>query len=312
MSKETLLTPFKQEQLRAAIYVRVSTREQAERGYSIQEQINSCRKYCEEKGWNVVRIYVEKGISGKNLNRPKIQQLLYHAERQQFDVIVFWRLDRLTRSLQDACELVEVFAEMDIKISCVTESFDTTTANGRLMFQIKGALAEHERRLTIERSRIGIRARARDGKWKGGKTPFGYTYHEASEKLVINKKEAKIVRIIFHKYLELGSLNDVTRYLNTNGFKPRTAEQWSNSGVGNILSRKLYLGIYTCAGEKINIPELRIIEKEIFNETQKQRTKRKIYGPTALVKKRKRLDRLVDTFLSNSPTDSISPWEATI
>ena len=284
------------DQLQAAIYVRVSTLEQAERGYSLQEQINACRKHCEDKGWKVVRIYKENGVSGKNLQRPKLQQLLYYAERQQFDVVVFWRLDRLTRSLQDACELVEVFAEMGIKISCVSEPFDTTTANGRLMFQIKGALAEHERRLTIERSKIGIRARAREGKWKGGKTPFGYTYNKEAGKLIINKKEAKTVRVIYHKYLELGSINEVTRYLNNNHFPTRNAKKWSNTAVGNILRRRLYLGIYCCAGEKINLPDLQIIEKQVFREVKKHRAKRKIYGPTPKVKKKKRIDRIFDQF----------------
>ena len=286
------------EQLKAAIYVRVSTREQAEHGYSIQEQISACRKHCEDKGWKVIRLYIERGVSGKNLRRPKIQQLLYHAERQRFDVIVFWRLDRLTRSLLDACELVEVFTDMDIKISCVSEPFDTTTANGRLMFQIKGALAEHERRLTLERSKIGIRARAREGKWKGGKTPCGYSYDTQTGKLIINKKEAKIVQVIFRKYLELGSLNAVARYLNRNNFPTRKAKTWSNTAVGNILRRKIYIGTYCCAGETIILPELQIIEKSIFKEAQKLRTKRKIYGPTPLVKKNKRINEIFQQFLS--------------
>ena len=286
---------------RAAIYVRVSTREQAEHGYSLQEQINACRKYCEDKEWKVVRIYKENGVSGKNLRRPKIQLLLHHAEKKEFDVIVFWRLDRLTRSLQDACELVELFTEIDIKISCVTEPFDTTTANGRLMFQIKGALAEHERRLTIERSKIGIRARAREGKWKGGRPPYGYSYDRNTEKLIINKKEAKVVCVIFRRYLELGSINDVTRYLNKNRFPTRKAEKWSNSSVGNILGRKLYLGIYCCAGEKLKLPELQIVEKQFFKEAKKLRTKRKIFGPTPKVKKRKKIDRIFEQFF---PTEN--------
>ena len=89
------------QQIRAAIYVRVSTREQAEHGYSLQEQIRSCREHCEKNNWKVTRIYKEEGVSGKNLDRPKLLLLFDHCEQYQFDVIVFWKLDRLTRNLKD-------------------------------------------------------------------------------------------------------------------------------------------------------------------------------------------------------------------
>jgi len=292
------------QQVRVAIYVRVSTREQAEKGYSIQEQIKSCRGYCEQNGWKVVRIYKENGVSGKNLNRPKLQLLFDHAEEKQFDIVVFWRSDRFTRSLSDLCNLVDYFEEIDVKISCVTERFDSTTADGRLIIHMMGALAEHERQITLERSKIGIRARAREGKWKGGKTPFGYQYNSDTEKLEINQEEATIVKQIFKLYLELGTINDVTRYLNQKHIPTRNAKKWSNTMVGNILSRKLYTGSYTCADEAIQIPELKLIDDETFKKVKKQRKKRKIFGPTPIVKKRKRLDEIVTEYFVNlTPTD---------
>lgn len=292
-------------QVRAAIYVRVSTYEQAERGYSIQEQIKECRKYCEQKGWKVVRIYKEKGVSGKNLYRPKLQILFNHAENNEFDVIAFWKLDRLTRSLSDLCDLVDYFEEINIKISCVTEPFDTTTPNGRFFIQMKGAVAEYERRLTLERSKIGIRARAREGKWKGGKTPYGYKYNKDTEKLEINQEEANTVKQIFKLYLELGTINDVTRYLNQNQVPTRNAVKWSNTSVGNILSRKLYTGVYICADETVQMPELKLIDNETFKQTQKQRKERKIFGPTSFVNKRKRLDEITNA--SFIKTNLLSP-----
>jgi site-specific DNA recombinase len=280
-------------QIKVAIYVRVSTREQAEKGYSIQEQINACRNYCDQQSWKVVRIYKENGVSGKSLDRPKLQLLFDDAKKKQFDVIVFWRSDRLTRSMRDLCEIVNYFEEIEIKISCVTERFDTTTADGKLIIHVMGALAEHERQITLERSKIGIRARAREGKWKGGKTPFGYCYDTQTEKLRIDEKETKTVKQIFKLYLELGTINDVTRYLNKNQIPTRTAEKWSNTAIGNILGRKLYTGIYSCANETINISQLRVIDDETFKQVQKQRKQRKIFGPTKFVNKRKRLDEIV-------------------
>jgi len=284
-------------QVRAAIYVRVSTREQAEKGYSIQEQIKSCRSYCYQKGWKVVRIYKENGVSGKNLNRPKLQLLFDHAENKQFDVVVFWRSDRLTRTVGDLSYLVDYFEEISIDISCVTEPFDTTTADGRFLINLSGSLAQRERELLIERSKIGIRARARDGKWRGGKTPYGYKYNKVTQKLEIDKKEAPNVKLMFNKYLELGTINDVTRHLNKNNIPTRNAKEWSNTAVGNILSRKIYKGVYSCAEVTKNMPELKIIDKKKYKNVQKQRKQRKIFGPTPFVKKRKRLDEIFVGYL---------------
>lgn len=290
MENSNLLKSTNKKQIRAAIYVRVSTKEQAERGYSIQEQIKACRNYCDQHNWKVVRIHKENGVSGKNIDRPKLQLLFNDAEEEQFDIIVFWRSDRLTRSLRDLCKLVEYFEDINIKVSCVSEPFDTTTADGILIIHVMGAIAEHERKITLERSKIGIRARAREGKWKGGKTPFGYYYDTNTEKLRINKEETSTVKLTFKLYLELGTLNDVTRYLNKNKIPTRKAEKWSDTAVGNILGRKLYLGIYTCADETVRMPELRLIDDDIFKQAQKQRKDRKIFGPTKFVNKRKRID----------------------
>src|ERR1700687_5308865 len=202
--------------LRGAIYTRVSTDQGLEQDFnSLDAQREACEAYIKSQaheGWRPVRDrFDDGGFSGGSLDRPALQALLVAVQARRIDVIVVYKVDRLTRSLADFAKLIELFDAHGVSFVSVTQAFNTTTSMGRLTLNVLLSFAQFEREVTGERIRDKIAASKRKGMRMGGPVPLGYDV--VDKKLVINPREAERVRIIFRRYLDLGSLTALTQDL---------------------------------------------------------------------------------------------------
>jgi site-specific DNA recombinase len=259
------LSNFKK--IRIAIYVRVSTQEQAKEGYSINEQIDRLKKYADAHGWIVVKIYTDAGHSGANQERPALQDMILDVQAGRIDKVLVYKLDRLSRSQKDTLELIEdVFLKNDCDFESMTEKFDTSTSFGRAMVGILAVFAQLEREQIKERMSMGIEARMKEGKWRGGKSvPFGYDYEPALEKLVVNEYEAMIVRFIFNEYAEGKSFYYMVHDMTEKGYTLRNGKL-DNRNLRYIMKNKTYLGYMRSKKDWIKGLHDPIIDEETFNK----------------------------------------------
>lgn len=235
---------------RVAIYCRVSTIEQAEEGYSIDEQNIKIREYCEREGHEIYNLYEDRGISGKNItNRPGIKQLLEDATNNKFDLVIVWKLNRISRKLLDILNIVDLLNKHNIAFRSLTESFETETPSGKLQLNIMGAIGEFERETIAENVKLGLVARARDGRWCGG-VVLGYDLVELPNQgkkrkntiLKINEVEANTVRRIFDLYSQGHGYKAVVNRINNEGRKTKRNSSFAVSTVKDILQNPVYIG----------------------------------------------------------------------
>ncbi len=257
----------------AAIYARVSSPNQT-KGYSLEEQIRICRERCDLMGWKVRYIFVENGVSAKNTDRPKFKIMMEKARQRKFDVLVFWKLDRLCRSLRDVVNVEKELRDYGISLHSVTEQIDTTTPIGRFNFRNIASAAELERELISERAKMGMAAMAMHHKWPNRLPPLGYD-KGADGRLKINEEEANLVRKIFEMYLELKSMPQIAFELNKLGIKTKRGKEWTTTAVKRILDNKIYIGIYEVAGVRDYVEEYKIIDDELFNKVKEVRERYK-------------------------------------
>src|ERR1700694_442170 len=215
--------------LRCAIYTRKSTEHGLDLEFnSLDAQRDACEAYIKSQasqGWRALaQHYDDPAYSGGNLDRPALQQLLKDIDAGRIDVIVVYKIDRLTRSLADFAKLVEAFDAKSISFVAVTQQFNTTTSMGRLTMNVLLSFSQFERELSSERVRDKVAASRRKGKWTGGTVPLGYDGKD--KKLVVNKTEAETVRTIFDLYLELKSCSKLVVELDRRGIvtKRRTTK----------------------------------------------------------------------------------------
>lgn len=237
--------------MRVAIYPRVSTDMQSEDGYSLDGQIERCKAYCASQGWEVYDIYIEEGESAKDLNRPELQRLLRDAERGLFDVVLVYKLDRLTRSVRDLHKLLDTFEKYGIKFRSATEIYDTTTAMGKLFITIVAALAEWERGNLAERVRFGMETLIDEGQWPGGPVPVGYSWDKDTMQMSIIDDEARTLRELRRVYMSGEGFGSTATILNTTGFTHRGAP-WSSQSVWYVLDNPFYAGKLRYGGKKKN------------------------------------------------------------
>src|SRR3954454_19719005 len=195
--------------VRCAIYTRVSTDQGLDQDFnSLDAQYDASQSYIRSQahaGWTLVRSkYDDGGFSGGDTDRPALQKLLEDVRAGKVDIIVVYKVDRLTRSLADFAKLVELFDQHDVSFVSVTQQFNTTTSMGRLTLNILLSFAQFEREVTSERIRDKIALSKRRGLWVGGMVPLGYDTKD--RKITANLAEAEIVRTIFSRYLNLGSI----------------------------------------------------------------------------------------------------------
>jgi len=252
-----------------AIYTRVSTDNQAEKEFSSCEaQEQKMRSFiASQNDWQVFKVYSDGGYSGATTERPALQQLLSDLKKEKIDIVLVYKIDRLTRSPKDFYQLVEFFEQSKIDFISITERFDTSTPAGRLLRNIMLTFSQFERELTSERTKDKLLERAKKGMCNGGLTPYGYMRKD--KKLVINTKEAKEIKSIFETYIESGSLAKTYDYLKERGIKNRLSKNFSKTNLGYILRNQLYIGKVQHLGEFYDgIHEL-VISKEIFDMAQK-------------------------------------------
>jgi len=267
--------------LKTAIYVRVSTEEQAKEGYSVSGQLEKLKAFCISQNWIVEDIYADEGISAKDTNRPELQRMLADIEENKIECVLVYRLDRLTRSVHDLYNMLEVFEENNCKFKSATEVYDTTTAMGRMFITIVAALAQWERENMGERISFGFEEKARQGKIPITYSPFGYTLNKKESKLYINKKEAKVVQTIFEKYIGGYGGNKVAKYLNDRKIYTKRGNQWSDDTVMKILRSHLHKGDFSWNGIVYKDAHDPIVSKETWYKAQElmvTRRKGKTFG----------------------------------
>lgn len=231
---------------RCAIYTRKSTDEGLEQEFnSLDAQRESCAAYIFSQageGWEKVdELYDDGGWSGGSMERPGLQQLMDDVKAGKIDIIVVYKVDRLTRSLADFAKIVEILDEKGASFVSVTQAFNTTTSMGRLTLNVLLSFAQFEREVTGERIRDKIAASKRKGMWMGGGVPHGYYVHE--RKLLIEPKEAEDIRYIFNRYLELKSILKLADDLAVKGKRTRERTLATGRTIGNVNFGRGALGI---------------------------------------------------------------------
>src|SRR5256885_1284415 len=248
--------------VRCAIYTRVSTEYGLDQDFnSLDAQYDAASAYIKSQahaGWTLIRSrYDDGGYSGGSTDRPDLQRLLDDIRSRRLDVIVVYKVDRLTRSLADFAKLVELFDAHGVSFVSVTQQFNTTTSMGRLTLNVLLSFAQFEREVTSERIRDKIAASKRKGLWVGGMVPMGYETKD--RKISINEAEAEQVRTIFRSYLRLGSLNLLMAELRKRGIVSKARTLKSGAIVGGIaftrgplahlLRNRFYIGEVVFKGE---------------------------------------------------------------
>ncbi|MFC1521866.1 recombinase family protein [Elusimicrobiota bacterium] len=234
--------------LRTACYVRVSTEEQARHGFSIAAQKERLGLICKSEGWNVSDFYVDDGYSGKDLGRPAMEHLRRNAISGKFDIVLVYKLDRLSRRVKDLVTLAEEFKKLNVGLRSATEPFDTTNPAGTMFFNMLGSFAQFERELIGERTKMGLRRRLKEGKWNGP-SPFGFSRTEEGI-LKHNPVAMPWAKRVFELYRnhDLG-IKEIARKLNKEDTVTTRQKAWCKNSVWNILTQPVYAGYIYIEGE---------------------------------------------------------------
>lgn len=257
--------------LRCAIYTRKSSEEGLEQDFnSLDAQREACEAYVKSQkheGWELVeKQYNDGGFSGGTMNRPAFIELLKDVEKGEIDVVVVYKVDRLTRSLMDFAKIVDVFDKHETSFVSITQQFNTTTSMGRLTLNILLSFAQFEREVTGERIRDKFAASKKKGMWINGKPPMGYVKEDG--RLEVEPNEAKIIRMIFDKYLEIGTVPALVDYLKSNKLYTRSGKNFYKGHLYRILSNKTYIGKIVHKNNVYGGLHKPIIDFEVFEKTQ--------------------------------------------
>ncbi len=254
---------------RCAVYTRKSSEEGLEQEFnSLDAQREACESYIasqRSEGWVLVRDrYDDGGISGGTLERPGLQRLIADIEDGLVDVVVVYKIDRLSRSLADFAKLVEVFDRNDVTFVSVTQSFNTTTSMGRLTLNILLSFAQFEREVTAERIRDKFAASRKKGMWMGGVPPWGYRVE--NRKLVIDEERAEHVRWIFARFLEIGSGTELAREVEKRGLRTPKGNRIDKKFLYRMLNNRAYIGEAVHKGQSYPGEHKAIIDRATWDK----------------------------------------------
>ncbi|WP_375757406.1 recombinase family protein [Corallococcus exercitus] len=262
---------------RCAIYTRKSTTMGLEQEFnSLDAQREACLAYIErQQGWTLVdERYDDGGFTGANIDRPAFQRLLADVDAGKVDVIVVYKVDRLSRSLLDFVKVMERLSTAGASFVSITQNFSTADAMGRLTMNMLMSFAEFEREMISERTRDKIAGARRKGKWTGGPVPFGYSAKD--KKLVVNEAEAHVVREAFTLFLAHRQMATVARELNKRGLLPRASKHgrkggplWSKDSIARVLRSPLYAGRMMYGDELYEGEHPRLIDDVTYRQAQK-------------------------------------------
>lgn len=255
--------------MRVAIYVRVSTQEQAKEGYSISEQLSRLQKYCDAMSWVIHKKYIDPGYSGANTERPALQELIKDVKARLIDKVVVYKLDRLSRSQLDTLYLIEkVFLSNGTDFVSMNENFDTSTPFGRAMIGILAVFAQLEREQIKERMAMGREARVKSGKWKGARAPIGYDYDVNTGLLTVNEYEKMQILEAVDLFLNNTPLNKIETIFHEKGYRHKYGE-WNTRTLKRILGNKIYIGKVSYNGEWYDGLHEGIIPLDVHEKLQK-------------------------------------------
>jgi DNA invertase Pin-like site-specific DNA recombinase len=217
------------------------------------------------EGWISVRDnYDDGGFSGGNLERPGLKRLLADIEAGLIDVVVVYKIDRLSRSMMDFLKLVEIFDQHGVTFVSITQSFSTTTPMGRLMLNVMLSFAQFEREQTGERIRDKVAASRKKGIWMGGPVPFGYLVE--LRKLIIHKDEASVVRLVFERFLKVRSATVVAQQLRAEGVTSRKGKPFDKGILYKMLGNRVYIGEAVHKGESYPGEHKPIIDRQLWDD----------------------------------------------
>src|SRR5271165_4499132 len=268
---------------RCAIYTRKSTEHNLDLAFnSLDAQREACEAYIKSQaheGWRLIAgRFDDGGLSGASLERPALQALLDQVRAQKIDIIVVYKVDRLTRSLADFAKLVELFDEHGVSFVSVTQSFNTTSSMGRPTLNVLLSFAQFEREVIGERVCDKIAASKRKGIWVGGPVPLGY--RSVGKKLEVVPEDVALVRKIFADYLRLGSIGQLAAALDKEGVKPKprllangtaiAAERFMVGPLAHMLKNRFYTGEIVYRGEIHQGEHERILDLDQFDQVQAQ------------------------------------------
>jgi len=271
----------KPQTLRCAIYTRKSSEEGLDQAFnSLHAQREACEAYIKSQhheGWRLIKtLYDDGGFSGGSMERPALKSLLGDIDNGLIDVVLVYKVDRLTRSLTDFARIVECFDSHVVSFVSVTQSFNTTSSMGRLTLNVLLSFAQFEREVTGERIRDKIAASKAKGMWMGGRPPLGYDVRD--RKLVLNEEEAAKVRLIFQRYLDVGSVTSLAQTLKLDGIHgKRWVTQKGKTCGGSVLSRgalygllrnRIYLGEIVHKGEVYPGEHGALLDHDLWDQVQ--------------------------------------------
>ncbi|MCA3284461.1 MAG: recombinase family protein [Roseomonas sp.] len=255
--------------LRCAIYTRKSSEEGLDMEFnSLDAQREACEAYIasqRSEGWAAIREpYDDGGVSGGTLERPALQRLLADVEAGLIDVIVVYKIDRLSRSLMDFARLVEIFDRNQVTFVSVTQSFNTTTSMGRLTLNILLSFAQFEREVIGERIRDKFAASRKRGMWMGGYVPLGYDVRD--RKLIINEAEAATVQMIFKRFVAIGSATKLAKALVAEGVRTKSGRLVDKGYIYRLLNSRVYPGEATHKGVSYPGEHAPIIDRSLWDK----------------------------------------------
>ena len=272
--------------IKCAIYTRKSTDEGLEKEFNtLEAQREAGLNYVKSQvhqGWEALaEHYDDGGYSGGNMNRPALKRLFEDIKAGKVDMIVVYKIDRLTRSLTDFSKMVELFDEYNVSFVSVTQNFNTYDSMGRLTLNVLLSFAQFEREVSGERIRDKISASKKKGMWMCGPLPLGYDLQD--KKLIINPKEAALVRLLFEKYTVCKSPQYLADWLNSNGYRTKSkvtkkgkvvgGKQFDRAHLYRILDNRIYLGKIFYKGELYDGQHEAIISQALWDKVHKLKDK---------------------------------------
>jgi site-specific DNA recombinase len=249
--------------VKAAAYVRVSTDEQAQRGLSLAEQRQQISEYIAEAGWQEFAVYEDRGYSGARADRPGLVRLL--ADREDYDVLVVWALDRLGRDLTLLATTVGKLRDAGVRLEVLTGGVELDSAEGELHFHVRAAVSQYERQMIARRGRMAAEAIARQGRYNGPR-PTGYRFEES--RLVPVPHEVEILRRVFSEYAGGRGFSEIARRLNADSIPTKRGGKWRVATLRAMLTNPLYIGRVRFHGEEREGQHDGIIERELWDRVQ--------------------------------------------
>ena len=263
--------------MRAAIYSRVSTEDQAKEGFSLAAQERRLRDFCVARGWTIGGIYIDEGHSGRTAMRPAYQKMM--GDRDAWDVLVVLKMDRIHRNARNFMDMMEDLRKGGKDFASATESFDTSTAMGRFVMDIIQRIAQLESEQIGERVYMGMSQKAKRGRGTLGH-PDPYGYRSVDGRYVVDTKEAEIVRTVFAEFLGGRSFQEVAEELQRRRVPTKKGGPWRKQTVAAILANPLYSGRIEWDGRIAEGDHEAIVSEDVFRNAQIEKGRRAAHGPS--------------------------------